>query len=557
MSITQTNVSFVNDVGPSHEQVSTEPISNDKVNTAQQLCIRPRQVEHLRRIIKILSSFYFYIDGSKMGTGKTFIAAAVAIYFKLPVIVICPKAARKTWSDVLTTYGISQYDLPETGGIITYDTLRSRKGCQPSHGLLVREDSKDGVRFYATTLFNEIVRNRVFLIFDESQKLKNTSDQYKAAKALIQQFYVVGGNSRFALLSGSIIDKPEQAINILRMVGFIKSRNLYTKPGRGQIRLDGVEDLHNWARYINKQATDNFIITHPFKSTREGSVNYVFQLFIEVIRPGIMSIMPAGDTSGYVDIKNGYYVLEKEDEEKYKVALVNLARAVKYNPHTETVIRDQKSMGAVTNALRSIQEAKMKAMVRKALEALNKEMYNENGQRLTPKVALFADYYSVIDFLLKQLAQYNPVEVTGRLDEYTRNYNIELFQQHNANVCLLIGNPLACGISINLHDTSGLFPRIVYIMPGYRINDLHQTTGRFDRDGLIGIAYIRFFYGLSGSRETSILSAELNKGKILQTTHIEQGAKFPNQYEDDYEEQPQSISPIFEALLDEYPDEQT
>lgn len=519
------------------------------------LNLQPHQREHFARVMQILSSFYFYVDGSEMGTGKTYIAAAAAIILKLACIVICPLAARNTWETVFSTHGIQTYGLSETGGIITYDTLRSRKDCQPKHGLLMRTDSAEGTQFFPTTLFSQIVQNGVLLIFDECQKLKNTSDQYKAVKALMRQFYTINGRSRAAFLSGTFLDKEEQVVNFLRMVGFITSRNLYSKV-RGRTRLEGVEDLHNWARRIDAEATEEYLIQHPFKSTRRGSVEYVFQLFLDLIRPGIMSIMHRPEMNATKDVKNGYYYLERDDEIEYRRAISDLGQSVHWDDYTGEIIRTQDNMGAITNALIRLQRAKTPAMIRIARKLLQETMVDEQGRTLTPKIILFADYYeNVINEILRGLFEFRPVELTGRLSEDQRNTNIALFQEPNANYRLLIGNPLVGGLSVNLHDTTGLFPRIMFIMPDYRINESHQATGRVFRMNTIGVAKIRFFYGLSGARENSILSALARKGKVMKNLlkeQVEDGVKFPDEYEEEHEELPEGVSPISDNFVSPY-----
>jgi len=513
----------------------------------QPLNLEPHQVEHFQRVMGILSRFYFYIDGSEMGTGKTYIAAAAAIMLKLPCIVVCPLGARNTWETVFTTHGVQTYQLPETGGIITYASLRSRKGSQPKHGLLVRDDSGEGVQFYPTTLFSLIVQKGVLLIFDECQNLKNTSDQYKAAKALMRQFYTVGGHSRAALLSGTLMDKEEQAVNLLRMVAFITSRNLYTKI-KGRVRLEGVDDLYSWARRIDAEATSKFLADHHFKSTRKGSVEYVFQLFLSVIKPGIMSAMSRPKMNAEKDVKNGYYYLLRNDETEYQRGILDLGHSVHWNERTGNIARSRDNLGAITNALTRLQRAKTGAMIRVAKEILNKSTTDDRGRVLTPKVIMFADYFeNVIDRIRHEMAEFNPVELTGRLSEDQRNMNIALFQQPNSNHRLLIGNPLVGGLAVSLHDMTGLFPRTMLIMPGYRINELHQATGRIFRSGTIGVAKIRFFYGLSGSRENSILAALARKGKVMKDVLEEQakdGVKFPDEYEDEREKIPEGASPI-------------
>lgn len=489
------------------------------------LNLRPRQVDHYNFTANVLNRFYFYIDGSEMGGGKTYIAGAHSIVRGLPMIIVCPLAARNNWINVCSTYGISLWDLEETGGVMTYETLRSVKGCQPKHGLLRRDDSGETPQFYATSLFTRIVEKGVLIIFDECQKLKNNGSQYRSAKALIKQLYSVGGISRAGFLSGTAMDKPEQSVTFLKLVAFIEQRALYSKINN-QVRLEGIEDLYIWAARINPDALLKFKYENPPPSTQKGAVDYVFKIFIELIKPAVMSIMPSLELDK--DIKNGYYRLDPESEKEYIKAISDLASAVGYNASTGSVVRTKENMGAITLSQIALQKAKTKAMARKAREHLEANPNN--------KVLLYADYFDVIDPLLQLLADFNPMELTGRFKEKRRNEVQNLFQQHNNHHRLIIANPRVGGLSINLHDTIGDFPRFTYMMPGYMINENHQATARTARDGLVGKATIRFFYGLSGARENRILTALAKKGEVMQKVHKEQGAKFPNEYEDEFEE---------------------
>jgi hypothetical protein len=507
---------------------------NKNISTLQ---LQAHQVEHYKKILEILSKFYFYVDGSEMGTGKTYVAAAVAITLKLPTIVVCPVSVRKTWQDVFAKYGVPMYNIAG-GPIITYESLRSKKNCQPKHGLLTRDDSGTSTVFEPTNLLTQLIQAGVLIIFDECQKLKNQGDQNKAAKAIIKQFYAQGGASRIGLLSGSAIDKQEQTINLLKMVGFINSRNLYSKIN-GELRLEGIQDLYDWSRRINDAGTTNFIASNAAPSNREKAVGHVFDLFVSVIKPGVMSIMPRPDYKGSEkDLKNGFYVLSMEDDIEYQKGVTQLAEAVRYHPETGSVIFE--SMGAIQNALVRIQSAKMRTMARLAHEELAKQPVNQNGERLYPKIILYADYYEVINSLLQEFAKYNPMEYTGRLSEKVRNSNLAKFQEFNNDSRIFIGNPFVGSNGINLHDTDGHFPRIMYIMPGYRINELHQVTGRIFRTGIVGSVKIRFVYGLSSSniKENSILDALSRKGETMKSVHSEQseyGMKFINELLEEHE----------------------
>lgn len=480
--------------------------------------LRERQKEHYTRVLDILDRFYFYIDGSEMGTGKTFVSTAVALKLNLPTLVICPRSAKNTWSSVFKTYDVPVCDLEKTGGIMTYDMFRSKKGTQPKHGLLRRKEGKQ-VEFHGTTKLVQLMEQGIFVIFDECQSLKNKSAQHKAVKEFMK--YLYEGNSRAAFLSGTVMDKFDHAVNFMRLVRFITSDKLSSNNFGRSLILKGIAEVQDWARKIDPEGAEVYLNKNPYKGKR--GTDYVFYLFCAIIRPKIISIMPGLDLEK--DIKNGYYRLSERDEQEYRKGLNLLSGATKFDIGSDQrkIRNDRKE--DFWKALIAIQKSKMKAMVRVAREHLSE---TNEGCR---KIVLFADYYCVLDYLLEHLAEYNPRELTGRMNEKKIKENVDLFQEETDECRVLIANPLVGGMAINLHDNTGLYPREVYIMPNYRPMVTHQAAYRVYRDGMVGTAKVRIFYGDGGEMEKNILDSVFQKGKVMKSVHLEQTAIFPNEYE--------------------------
>lgn len=512
--------------------------------------LRPHQVNHYERMSQILGNFYYAIDGSEPGTGKTHVACKIAKRFGLPILVICPFVAKITWQEAFRDYGMQYWNIQNTGPIITYETFRSNKNCQPKHGLLLRSDTENNPMFFPTAALAQIIQKGVLFIFDECQKLKNNNVVHKAVASVIK-FLISGAGgssvvSRTLFLSGTILDKEEQAIHFMRMIGLIKHRNLYTKLN-GETQLEGIQELENWANRIDPVGTRNFIANHIFLPKRGLATNYAFQLFRQIIRPHILSIMPKvlqTDPNGYfvttLNIKNGFYLLDDDDNINYQEAILDLIGALRYNPETGNIQQDSSSMGAVTNALVKIQESKIHLAIRLVREDLARSYINSQGVICQYKVVLYADYYNVIDQIKNSLAEFRPLELTGRTKGEERSEIIRRFNTDSGEFRLLIANPIVGGMSINLQDKSNRWARRMYIMPGYRINELHQASLRTFRDGGFGEAYVRFIFALTqqGETELSLLNALARKGKVMHQVLAEQGAKFPGEYEAEYEIDP-------------------
>lgn len=487
------------------------------------------QIEHYNKIKNIIEKSHFYIDGSETGSGKTYVCAKLAQELKLGVIVVSPKPAKQTWIDVFKKFEIPMIPIKDNQSVITYESLASKKNKPIKHILLKREDKSGGIIYQTTQEFDELVKKGILLIFDEAQKLKNANSINKAVKCLTTRIKELKVKSKVGFLSGTILDKQEQTANFMKMVGIITHKNLYSKINT-RIRYEGINELFDWAlQYYDEQVIDQWILSNPFKSNKKGSQEYIFKFFNEIITPKVMSIMTLPKMDAIKDTKNGFYELTGHYYDEYSNAVKMLSNAIRYNDDDDKNI-NRESFGSLTGILMKIQEAKMYDMVRIAKKELKS---NPNV-----KVILFADYYNVIDYLLENLYKYKPLELTGRVKAEQQTKNKNLFQEQNTEHRLLIGNCIIGSLTHNLHDITGKYPRVMYIMPNYKINELHQATGRIYRTNTVGIAKIRFFYGDAHIKEHRILNALSRKGEIMREILKEQhdaGVKFFDEYENEYE----------------------
>ena len=61
---------------------------DDELDQIRPVEIRPRQVDHYKKILSILSREYGYMDTSPCGAGKTHLTFAVAATFGLSIVLI-------------------------------------------------------------------------------------------------------------------------------------------------------------------------------------------------------------------------------------------------------------------------------------------------------------------------------------------------------------------------------------------------------------------------------------------------------------------------------------
>jgi hypothetical protein len=514
----------------------TDLFAIKRIPPSKNIEIFPEQRSHLERVFQILENFYYYMDGTLPGGGKTHIASAVAEKLDLAMIVFAPATASMVWDAAIVEYGLKYVNLP-TGPIITYDCLTAKNGYQPAHGLLTRIDTKDQTNptFVPTKRLTELINSGILIVFDEFQKVVNKNHKALAAKAILGQFLSINPEkSRIAFLSGSILDKSEHAVNALRMLGFYTNPLLYRKRGPN-VTLVGIQEILDKVSAIDPSGVRRFVEEHEFIPNPDESKEYVLMILSELLKPLFVSIMPIPISEGTLDIKNGYFKMSREEEQVYNNYLDDFSDILEYNEVTNTVNRRKENEASFLELLCSIQCCKKSITSRVASEILNSKMFDEQGEPLFPKVIIFCSYNEVIDHVSKTLAHYRPLVLRGQTSKFDRKLFIDRFNEPNSNYRLLVANIDVGGASVNLQDTTGRFPRFSFIMPTLKVRTLFQAANRTYRRGLKGKASVRIVYGKSGKRETEMMTAIVSKGRVLKNIHSEQGGKFPNEYEEEIE----------------------
>lgn len=449
----------------------------------EKIKLRPWQVEWANRAIRILRHHHGYIDTSAPGDGKSYILLSVALRLKLRILVVCPLIVVDIWRQLAEKYGVLVYD------IITYQSLRSKSGGQPRHGLLSRHQDNT---FTTTEKFREVVNEGILLVLDEVQYTKNNcNSQHRSCHALVKDIYTTTGKSKYALLSGTPLDKIEHVVSLLRLIGYIKRPRLYIRNRAGQVKLLGLQDLIDECCKIDSETTLRLLggVEDKFDAKQ-----LCYMLYIHVVKKKISGGMVADKGNRVVrfDIKNGFYRISQSRQVRLHDALEQLTRCVDGS--------SRESIGEITKALVKIENAKTLDFARVARKILT--------DCKTNKVIISLNYNSTIAELTKLLEEFDPLLLTGE----TKNRTEVVVQFNNTNRLLLMNTAIAVGI--NLHDTTGDRKRYMLVSPTYRLLEVIQAAARIYRDGTKSEATVRLFYAL-GSEEPHILEAMRKKSLIL------------------------------------------
>jgi hypothetical protein len=489
------------------------------------LILKPEQKPHAERLRKILLENFVAFDMSVMGAGKTYTATHVALHLKFKhVIIVCPLSVVPKWIS-MKKFGLPIYD------VLSYESLRSIKGKDPKHGLLTRIDEGSKVSFEATDRLKTLAKENLFVIFDESQKIKNKNAQWFACKTIAETLLLSGGMSRFLLLSGTPIDKEEQALNIMKMLGFIRADKLtFFNKAYNTMTLYGIQELIDFCRFIDDSATQNVLKEQII--TNENAAHVCYKLFQEVIKTSITSSMiPIKRSDVYIDLKNAEYSIEDTYDEinirkaisevndsfqKFNEGRLDFSMSPGQNPELIEMKRKrqeiaQKRIQSIMFNLRIIENCKVRLMVKLARKKLEENKHN--------KVALFINYTSSLELLKNELSDYNPLLLDGSVSQENRKIVLDKFQEFNQKHRLIIGNVKVCSSGIDLDDKSpkGSFPRFVFASPNWSILDLQQLPSRFLRLDSKSPTMFRFIYA-KNYRETGLLNNLSKKSKVMKET---------------------------------------
>lgn len=473
----------------------------------------PAQEAHVERLTNILRSSPFALDLSKLGAGKTFTAAYTAGHLGMrDVVVVCPVSVKPKWTSMKTAYGVP------ISRIMSYCELRSptfaRKAGLLNHRTVAvprkcRRDQRtyflNRSEYEATPEWvSRVRRGGTLVILDEIQNLKNKSSQFWSAKALLAPVVAdreEGGRaappSKALLMSGTPLDKQEQAVNLFRTVGVMRSNELAVyNPGTGLLLQTGMAEIRDYCARL----------PGAFAAVPVRPIS-VFQMFDKVVKPHLASSMPAPPCTAVIHKYNATYDANDERQKSLIVrAIDDLSRACNYDARTRSVDLTREPMGRIATALMRVEEAKLPTFVRVADDHLTNSTFQ--------KVVLGVHYCGSIEVLRRQLARWDPLVMTGSLKASQRQRVLSEFQKADTERRLLICNISVCSAGIDLDDKQGRFRRLVLANPNYANITLYQFGQRFLRADTRSDATLHYVF-LRDNCEEQVLRALARKSDVM------------------------------------------
>lgn len=533
-----------------------------------ELILREWQIQWAKRAHIILLSNHFYIDTSPMRSGKTFVALQLAKDFDLELMVICPPTTKNYWKNMANKYEVPLFTEP-----VSYEALVRGINNDIVQLYLKRTNNTSKVSYEATPKYIEALKTRkIFLILDEGQMIKNNCQQHKACNALIQPIISGGGRSRFGILSGTLIDKPEQIINLFRTIGYIRSEKLYNNiKGSKTVDLQGTQELIDVCKQIDLVATKKLLNKIPIPTKDIGVKikdeidDFCFALYVEIVKPKVSGAMSAPTTAdGKLYVKNGYFHIHPKKSAQLANALSELGShsGYKKKKNSEEEEEPKKSHSKdYIEILVQIEKSKLFDMARVAKKILAEDPAN----KVVITINYTGDKTQNLPELLSYLTEFDPLVIVGKTIMKQRDIIIEEFNT-DPNKRILIAHPKPISVGINLADNileSPNSPRFMLVSPSAKLMEIVQLSSRLDSDQLKTDAHVMIFYAITENENEAKLfefistkdKNKTNKGtKIdnnvkeilkkksdimgkMQETEIRKNMKLPSDYEDEYEDE--------------------
>jgi superfamily II DNA or RNA helicase len=396
------------------------------------------QYMHVFNLITALRSNNVILDGSDMGTGKTFCAIAICKQLNLRPFVVCPKSVISCWKNVCQKFNVREL------GIVNYESIKNGKYYENNKHVdcpfieVIKKDDK-------VVNFKWKIPRYGIIIFDEVHNCKNPKTQN--GKLLLSSR--MDKFQKVIMLSATLSDKPEWFSVFGYMLGF----------------YNNMKQANNW---INGMILDDK--TYIGCKPKMSAIN-------QAVYPNKGSRMRISELGNKFPsnqiLAEGYYI----DPEKRKI--VNQAFETVNELHLKGIEgSDKLVLTEIIKARKLIEELKIPI-----IEELAKD-YVENGY----SVVIFVNFIMTIKKLSKSLN--TDCIIDGFNTDERRLQNIKLFQENSKKI--LICN-MGVAEGLNLHDEHGV-PRVSLISPSFSTTQLIQALGRICRAGSKTPALQRIIY---------------------------------------------------------------
>jgi hypothetical protein len=423
------------------------------------------QIPHAARLFQSINENNYALDLSETGTGKTYVACALARAIRQPLFVICPKTIINQWEKTLILFDI------KATGIINYERLSrgvSRWMRWKKQRDLMQPDNLRAKREMPVFTFPP----DSLIIVDEGHRCKgqDTSNAWMLIALKLQGYKIL-------LASATAASSPVDMKALGYVCGLHKlyDFNQFCQDYSAEY-LPGY-DVMTWNR-DNAEAEQSMLHLNRYLFDVQKCASRLIKKDFGNLFPESQIIAQAYDLGvNSPVIQSVYEEMERE--------LAKLER------HTQFYSRHV--FATLVAARRKAELCKVPVFVE-----MIEDLYDEGKS-----VVLFTNFEdtaaSVFERLsvnLKQLVGF----ITGDKAKQ-RQADITAFNCDQKRI--MIANIAAGGCGVDLHDLHGNFPRASIVSPTWSAFNMRQSLGRVWRQGGLTKSYQRIVYA-SGCIEEQI-----------------------------------------------------
>jgi len=402
------------------------------------------QKEHARVLLDSLYLNGYAVDKSETGTGKTYVACAIARQIDSPVVVICPKVVIPVWQRILKTFGING------SLVINYEKLVR------GNTEWVKFDKKKYFKrknWESTGVEMNFPKNSL-VIFDEVHKCRgyNSINSDLLIACANHGFKILMLSATFAttVLELKALGYVTQLHNGVNFIKFCQSK------GAEFNRFGGISiDMST-----PKSVRGMMEIHEDLFSIQKSASRMTAKMF-DGIFPDNHVVSEAYDMGDNTVKINAIYDAMQMELDRLD------QRAANYSAHVFAIIME---------ARRRTELLKIPSLVEQV------EDWYEEG--ISPVIFLnFTDSLAALESrLLKNKKLTNNIgKIVGGQSEKQRQLDIDEFNADKKRIMLV--NMMAGNAGVSLHDLNGKFPRASILIPGFSAINLLQALGRIARQG--------------------------------------------------------------------------
>lgn len=441
---------------PSEEKVAEEKVEvvlDDSISSK----LFPFQIESCKNLIVALKKYNSAIDGSDLGSGKTYTAVAAAVSLKKRIAVVCPKAVIPSWYRACLHFGVQ----PEM--VINYELVRNGKTS------FAHWEGEGRKQKFVWDLPQDSI-----IIFDECHKMKNSkSINCKMGLAALRQGYMVEA------ISGTIACNPIE----MRFSGEVA-------------KLHCGADFYPWLKRVG-------VVKGRFGLFFRGDAESLARIHRKIY-PDHGSRLRIDEIPDFPETQIQPEAYDCGDNS----SKISEVYSEMFRELEEISKKEFDSAGARKGAELAAQMfARQRAEMLKVPACIEMvEDFIENGK----SVVIFTNFRDSIEALSERLN--TKCIVQGSQSSEERQRNVDAFQSDQSRVILV--NIQSGGAGLSLHDLNGKYPRAAIIFPTWSAVDFKQATGRVHRAGGKSKSVQRVLFA-SGTIEDEICEKVREKLKNL------------------------------------------